>query len=65
MFDYTERREYNKRYKERKETGCPGWADEKSYEKKQATIEKLLKIHHFPPEIGTATIYLLSLPARH
>src|SRR4030042_2073743 len=48
MIDYTERRGYNKRYRERKEKGCPGWADEKSYEKKQAAIEKVLKIHPFP-----------------
>jgi len=48
MVDYTERRGYNERYRERKEAGCPGWADEKSYKKKRATIEKVLKLHLFP-----------------
>ncbi len=48
MIDYTKRREYNKRYRERKKEGQVGWADEKSYERKRATIEKILKTHSFP-----------------
>ena len=48
MTDYTDRHGYNERYQKRKEQGCAGWADEKSYEKKRATIEKILRTHSFP-----------------
>ncbi len=46
--DYSSRRDFAERFKERKAEGKPGWADEDSYKAKVARIEKFLARHNVP-----------------
>jgi ubiquinone/menaquinone biosynthesis C-methylase UbiE len=46
--DYSERRGFAERFKERKAEGKPGWADEESYKTKIARIEKFLARYDMP-----------------
>jgi ubiquinone/menaquinone biosynthesis C-methylase UbiE len=46
--DYSERRGFAERFKERKAESKPGWADEDSYKTKIARIEKFLARHDIP-----------------
>ncbi len=46
--DYSGRRDFAERFKERKAEGKPGWADEDSYKAKVARIEKFLARHDVP-----------------
>jgi ubiquinone/menaquinone biosynthesis C-methylase UbiE len=46
--DYSSRRDFAERFKERKAEGKPGWADEDSYKTKVARIEKFLARHNIP-----------------
>ncbi len=46
--DYSSRRDFVERFKERKAKGEPGWADEDSYKTKVARIEKFLARHDVP-----------------
>lgn len=46
--DYSSRRDFVERFKERKAEGKPGWADEDSYNAKAARIEKFLARHDVP-----------------
>jgi ubiquinone/menaquinone biosynthesis C-methylase UbiE len=46
--DYSSRRDFAERFKERKAEGKHGWADEDSYKTKVARIEKFLARHNIP-----------------
>jgi ubiquinone/menaquinone biosynthesis C-methylase UbiE len=46
--DYSGRRDFVERFKERKAEGKPGWADEESYKTKTARVEKFLIRHDIP-----------------
>ncbi len=46
--DYSSRRDFAERFKERKAEGKPGWVDEDSYNAKAARIEKFLARHDVP-----------------
>jgi len=46
--DYSSRRDFVERFKERKAEGKPGWADEDSYKTKFARIENFLARHNMP-----------------
>ena len=46
--DYSSRRDFVERFKERKAEGKLGWADEDSYKTKAARIEKFLARHDVP-----------------
>jgi ubiquinone/menaquinone biosynthesis C-methylase UbiE len=46
--DYSGRRDFAERFKERKAEGKPGWADEDSYKAKVARIEKFLARYDMP-----------------
>lgn len=70
MTDYDARRGYNRRYKDRHDRGCVGWADAESYEKKRAEIAELIARYAIPAKgrflelgcgNGNTTLYAANL----